>query len=452
MNDASFKEKLLKYVTDREGELIENVKEIVRQPSVSSTGEGVEACCDLIIRKMQSMGIEATKHPVKPFPIITGKVGDDPAKKTVLIYAHYDVQPEGDLALWETPPYDPAVRDGKIYGRGAADNKGPLAAHLSAVQFWLREFGELPVNVKFVFEGCEETGSKGLAEFIAANTELLKADITYSSDGCKNHNDSTVISLGVKGMLSVKLELTTMTRDLHSSYAPVLPNAAWQMVELLNQLKANGRVNIPGFYDDILPLPPREKEIYSKLPDVRENLLRTYGTYPSYPEESGYYAHLNGTPTFNINGLYSGYTGPGEASVIPSKAVARLDIRLVKNQSGEKILESLKEYIRQLGYENVEVTRTGYKPPAKTPIDTPFLPPIEEAVVDIFGGTMIYPNRPSSSPDYVWNEILKTPAIRVRWCDFDADNHAPNEHLSLNNFTRGFRLTATVLKKIGECQ
>ncbi len=444
-----FDQTLEEYVSRHEEELIERLADLVRQPSVSSSGEGVSACCDKIIARMEEIGIRARRHEVEPYPVITGQLGDDPAKKTVFVYAHYDVQPTGDLSLWKTPPFAPDVRDGAIYGRGTADNKGPLSAHLCAAEFWLREFGELPVNVKFLFEGCEESNSAGLHQFLETHQELLRSDVTFFCDGSKNHNDTPIVALGVKGMLYVELRLATMTRDLHSQYAPVLPSAAWQLVELLGKLRKDGVVQIPGFYDDVLPVTPQEKAVYDALPDVSADLKRTYGALPSYDPKLGYYGQLNGTPSFNIAGLLSGHTGKGTATVLTSTAMARIDMRLVAAQDGNKILASLKRYIRDLGYDNVEVICHGVTPPSKTPLDTPYLAPVQRATDRVFGKSMVYPNRPSTAPDYFWTSLLGTPTIQVRWCDFDSDNHAPNEHLGLENYLRGIKLTATAFQEIG---
>lgn len=444
-----FQETLDRYMDQRKDELIGRMADLVRRPSVSSSGEGVSECCDFIIRRMREIGITAQRHETELYPIITGQLGNDPAKKTVLIYAHYDVQPVGDLSRWKTPPFEPTIIGEKIYGRGTADNKGPLSAHLCAAEFYMREMGELPVNLKFLFEGCEESNSTGLHEFIVSHPDLLRSDVTYFSDGSKNHNDSPIIALGVKGMLYVELRLTTMTRDLHSQYAPVLPSAAWQMVELLGKIKKDGKCLIPGFYDDVLPVTPAERAIYDALPDVRDSLKATYNAYPTYDPELGYYGQLNGMPSCNISGLLSGHVGEGTATVLTSTAMARIDMRLVQAQDGEKILASLKKYIKDLGYDNVEVICHGITPPSKTPLDTPYLAPIQHATEQVFGCSMVYPNRPSTAPDYFWTSLLKTPTIQVRWCDFDSDNHAPNEHLTLSNYLRGIRLTATVLHEIG---
>ena len=447
-----FSERLAAYMKDHEQELIDNLAQVIRQPSVSSTGEGVEDCCELIYQRMRRIGLEVEKYPIKPYPVLVGRWGNDPAKKTVLIYAHYDVQPQGDLSKWRTPPFEPTIVDGAMYGRGTADNKGPLTAHLNAIEFWLREYGELPVNVRTIFEGCEENNSAGLEDFLRDHKELLKADMVYFSDGSMNHNEQPIIALGVKGMLYVELELTAMTRDVHSQYASVLPSAAWQMVELLHKLKSDGVVHVPGFYDDVVPATEKEKAIYNTLPNVDANLRASYGTDPIYDPQVGYYVQLNNTPTFNISGMWSGHTGQGGATVLTSKAYAKIDMRLVINQSGEKILENLKKYIRDLGYNNVEVRCTGITPPAKTPVETPWLEPVSKAVDQVFGPHMVYPNRPSTAPDYLWTNVLGLPTIQVRWCDSTSDNHAPNEHLTLSNYLRGSQLTATALKEVGEAQ
>lgn len=448
-NIENFTQRIEEYIENNKGALLNHLCDLIRQPSISSTGEGVEDCCQLVVQKMEDIGIETTVFPTKPYPTIVGKYGSDPAKKNILVYAHYDVQPVGKRELWRSNPFEPIIVEGKMYGRGTADNKGPLMAHLLATEFWIKEFGELPVNLKFIFEGCEENGSIGLPEFLEQNRELLHADMVYFSDGAKNANDQPIIALGVKGMLAVQLNLTTMDKDIHSQYAPVLPSAAWQMVELLGKLRVNGKVAIPGFYDDIVPATEKENEILNNLPNVDEDIKKNYGAYPIYDEETGFYATLNNLPTFNIAGLSSGYTGEGGATVLTSKAMAKIDMRLVIQQSGEKILASLRQYIKDLGYNNVEIDEMGITDPAKTPVDTPFLPVVERAVKEVYGPYMVYPNRPSTAPDYLWTNILKLPTIQVRWCDFDSDNHAPNEKLSVTNYLKGIQMTATAFKELG---
>ena len=419
--------------------------ELVRQPSVSATGEGVEDCCRMIADKMERMGIDTQIHPVKPYPVITGRFGRDSDKKTVLIYAHYDVMPAGDLKLWETPPFEPAVRDGKLYGRGSADNKSPLMAHLAAFDFFMREWGELPVNLIFLFEGCEESGSLGLPEFLQAHKEEWKADLVFFSDGPKNESNLPIIALGAKGHVSIDLRLRTMKKDAHSRFAPVLPSAAWQMVELLGKLKTGDHVNVDGFYDGIVSPEEKELEILRNLPPVKREMEEIYGVALCCGQEENYYVRLNTTPTFNITQVHSGEG----AGVVTCQANASLDIRLVEGQEPQDIFQKVKAYIQKLGYSNVEVEMRGGVLPSKTPVDHPFVPVIEKAVRQVYGDYVVYPCRPSTAPDYLWTRVMGLPAIQVRWSDPDSDNHAPNEHLTIEEYIRGIELTVRVLWELG---
>lgn len=439
--DQKFQESLKK----NRSRWIEDWVELVRQPSISATGEGVEECCCMIADKMKALGIDTDIYPVKPYPVIVGRYGASPQKKTVLIYAHYDVMPEGDLKLWKTPPFEPSVRDGKLYGRGSADNKSPLMAHLEAFGFLRQEAGELPVNVIFLFEGCEESGSLGLPEFLEAHRQEWKADLVFFSDGPKNETNLPIIALGAKGQVSIDLTLRTMKKDAHSRFAPVLPSAAWEMVELLGKLKTGDYVNVEGFYDGIIPPSEKELEILKSLPPVEKEMEEIYGVMPCCGEKENYYVRLNTTPTFNIRQIHSGEG----AGVVTCQAYASLDIRLVEGQEPEDIFRKVKAYIRKLGYTNVEAEMKGGVLPSKTPVDHPYVPVIAEAVREVYGDYVVYPCRPSTAPDFLWTKILGLPAIQVRWSDPDSDNHAPNEHLTIEEYIRGIELTARVLIALG---
>lgn len=445
----NFSSKIQQYLESERERLVSDWLDIVRQPSVSSTGEGIVECCNLIVNKMKDIGLEVTVYPVQPYPAIVGRYGDDPNKKTILIYAHYDVQPPDPLNQWKTPPFEPTIIDGVVYARGSSDNKAPLMAHLKAAEFWIKEYGKLPVNLKFIFEGCEENSSKGLPEFLRENRDLLNADMVFFSDGPRHESGVPIIALGAKGLLSIEITLKTLKKDAHSMYAPVLPNAAWELVELLHKLKTDGVVRIPGFYDQVSPTTPLEKEFLDKLPDVKEKLKNNFGTEPVYPEDKSYYEQLLNTPTFNISGLVAGYTGVGGKTVLPSTATVKLDIRLVANQSSDEVYEKIVNYIRELGYDNVEITRKGSVEPSKTPIDTQYLPLIEKATRETYGEYIVYPCRPSTAPDYLWTNVMQLPAIQVRWCDSDSGNHAPNEHLAIDTYIKGIELTSRVIRIIG---
>ena len=425
---------------------VQDWMDLVAQPSVSATGEGVETCCRLVAEKMERMGLQPEIIPLEPYPAIFAQAGNDPEKPTVLLYAHYDVVPVGNRELWHTDPFEPVIADGKLYGRGAADNKSPLMAHLEAYDFLMRTYGQLPVNVKFIFEGCEESGSKGLPEFLEKNRDKLQADLVFFSDGPKNEANVPIIALGCKGSITIGLTLTTMKVDAHSRYAPILPSAAWQMVELLGKLKTGDHVNVPGFYDGIVPPSEKELEILRGLPSIEQDMEAIYGVAPQYPPELGYYVQLNTTPTFNLKQIHSGEG----AGVVTSRASASIDIRLVEGMDPDETFYKVRDYILALGYTNVEFTYKGGTYPSKTPVDNRFVPTIARATKEVFGSYVIYPCRPSSAPDFLWTRVLGLPAIQVRWSDPDSNNHAPNEHMTVSDYIRGIELTSKVLCLLGE--
>lgn len=432
------------YLQERHNQVLEDWLELIRHVSVSATGEGVADCCAWLKTKMEDLQLEVTQYPLQPSPLLIGRLGHDPAKKTVLIYAHYDVKPAGDLSKWHTKPFVPTLKNGKIYARGSADNKSPLMAHLEALRYYQSRQLELPVNLIFLFEGCEEEGSQGLPEFLVAHKKELQADLVFFSDGPKDPSGRPIIALGAKGDLTVHLKVKTMNRNVHARYAPVLPSAAWQLVELLQQLKQGDQVLIPGFYDDILPLTPAEKKLMQELPESEDQLNTMYAAKSAHYGQD-FYPRLLGLPTFNICWIKTGANG-----IVPAEAEALIDIRLVPGQNPHKIFDLLQSYIAARGYDQVTVEMDGGLEPSKTPIDTPYLPLIAKVTQQIYGPYVIYPCRPSSAPDYLWTNILKLPALQVRWSDADSDNHAPNEHLSVQEYLNGIALTAGVLAALGE--
>lgn len=432
------------YIDRNRSLLLEDWFSLIRHKSVSATGEGIPECCAWLKNRMEALRIQVTKEPVEPYPLLIGRLGQDPCKKTVLIYAHYDVKPAGDLANWHSDPFEPTVRDGKVFARGSADNKSPLMAHLEAVRYYQETGRSLPVNLLFVFEGCEEEGSTGLPEFLQEHKNDLKADLVFFSDGPKDPSNRPIIALGAKGDINIRLSVKTMNRHVHARYAPVLPSAAWKLVEILHGMKQGDKVLIPGFYDGILPLSDAEKHLLEKLPASEEALDEMYDAKPQHLGKD-FYPRLLGQPTFNICWIRSGANG-----VVPAEAEALLDIRLVPGQKPLEIFQKVKDYIASLDDPTVTVTlEEGYLEPSKTPVDTPFLPAIEEVTREIYGSYVIYPCRPSSAPDYLWTNILGLPAIQVRWSDADSDNHAPNEHLSIDEYFKGIALTIKVLDALG---
>lgn len=320
------------YLKDHEKQVMDDWFDLIRQPGVSETGEGIVECCEWLKQKMEELKIETVQYPVKPFPVLVGRYGHSPDKKTILLYAHYDVKPAGDLSLWKSDPFEPTIRDGKVYARGSADNKSPLMAHLKALEYYQKREIEVPVNLIFLFEGCEEAGSTGLPEFLAEHKAELQADMVFFSDGPKDPSGLPIIALGAKGNLGILITVETMNRNVHARYAPVLPSAAWRMVELLNKLKQGDQILIPGFFEGIIPLNEKELEIMRNLPESEENLNEIYGACSSHYGDQ-FYPRLLGLPTFNICWIKTGANG-----IVPAKAQVMMDIRLVPGQDPMRYL------------------------------------------------------------------------------------------------------------------
>lgn len=430
------------FIQEQEQSLLDDWFQLISHVSVSETGEGVEECCDWIYGKMAALGLVVQKYDVRPFPVLVGRTHRDPAKKTVLLYAHYDVKPAGDPGKWRTDPFRPTVVDGKVYARGSADNKSPLMAHLEALAYYRNRGLELPVNLIYLFEGCEESGSLGLPEFLEAHRQELDADMVFFSDGSKDPSGKPIIALGCKGCLNFTIRVKTMTKNVHSRYAPVLPSAAWALVDLLSKLKQGDQVLVPGFYDGLRPINEKERALLETLPSSEDELNRIYQAKPqNYGRE--FYPRLFFQPTFNVQSIRCGANG-----VVPAEAEASVDIRLAPGQKGEDVFEKIRAYIAALGYDNVELEFEGCIPPSQTDVSTPYLPAVEDICTQIYGDYILYPCRPSSAPDFLWTDILKLPAIQVRWSDADSDNHAPNEHLSIREYFDGIVLTACAFPAI----
>src|SRR5215212_1336880 len=241
------------YVDEHAESMLEQLKVLVRQPSISAQDVGVKECAELLAEMMRADGIDTQILPTAGQPVIVGKGDAVPGAPTVLIYGHYDVQPVDPLEAWHSPPFEPVVRDGRLWGRGTGDNKGQLLAQLLAYRAWNAVAGRPPVNVKFIFEGEEESISPHLADFCRRNRELLQADLVYESDGPVHGSGRQTVSLGVRGVLSVELEARGANRDFHSGHGGnLLPNPAWELVHLLGTMRSlDGRILIDGFYDDV---------------------------------------------------------------------------------------------------------------------------------------------------------------------------------------------------------
>jgi acetylornithine deacetylase/succinyl-diaminopimelate desuccinylase-like protein len=416
---------------------------------------GVKECAELLAQMMRDDGIETQILPTAGQPVIVGKGDHVPGAPTALVYGHYDVQPVDPPEAWHSPPFEPTVRDGRLWGRGTGDNKGQLLAQLLAYRAWKQVAGGPPLNITFIFEGEEESMSPNFASFCREHRDLLKADVAYTSDGPVHESGRYLISLGVRGVLTVELEAKGARRDYHSGHGGnLLPNPAWEMVHLLSTMRApDGRILIDGFYDDVRPVEPLERAAIDELPHDLDAYLKTQeiGRLIAHPADN-FFERFMFHPTLNIAGFTSGYGGQGTKTIIPSKAIVKIDMRLVVDQSADDIWEKFQAHVKRHA-PNVIARRLGSMEPSRTPVSEPYVQVIAQAVERATGAKpYISPSSGGSLPDYAFTRDLQLPLVKVPYANVDEANHAPNENLELTRFYDGIRISAHVYEALARAK
>ena len=441
-------------IEERKDVYLQQLFQFLREKSISTQNIGVLECAKLLKSYMDEIKINTRLLETKGHPVVYGEMIKDPDAFTLLIYGHYDVQPADPIEEWNSPPFEPTIRDGKIYCRGVGDNKGQLMAQLLAVKTYLDVFEEVPINLKFVFEGEEECGSIHLSEFVTEHKELLSADLVYTSDGPMHDSGSPYVLLGVRGMLYVELTAQGGEWDNHSgNKGNIVPNPAWELIDLLRTMRdQEGRVLIEGFYDNIIPPTEKEIEIIKNLPYNNENIGEKIGYNDLDMDGETYYRKLTLEPTFNIAGFSSGYSGEGSKTIIPAKATLKMDMRLVVDQDPEDVFEKFSAHVKKYA-PGVKVKHLGDMKPSRTSADNELVGVVTEAVKTSFEkDPVLQPSLGGSLPDYVWTQILGVPSVIVPYANFDEANHSPNENMGIDNFFDGIKCTCHVLHSLGKFQ
>jgi len=433
---------------------LETLFTLLRQPSISAQNVGVRECADLLAGMVKDAGMVARIMETQSQPVIYAERIVSPEAFTVLFYGHYDVQPPEPLESWHSAPFRPEVRDGKIFGRGTGDNKGQLMAHVLAVQTWIATRGELPLNIKMVFEGEEESSSPHLDAFVASNRGLLKADLVYTSDGSLHETGTPLVILGVRGILFIELTAWGAKWDNHSgNKGGVVPNPAWKIVDLLRTMRdMQGHVTVDGFYDGVSPPDAATLELIRRLPFDPEKTRAAIGYDGFDLDRETYYRRLMLEPTFNIAGFTSGYGGEGSKTIIPAKAVLKVDFRLVGDQDPEDIFLKVSRHVQQHA-PDIHIKYLGSMKPSRTRPDVPAVQRVVEAVREAYGvEPMVQPSLGGSLPDYVWTRTLGVPSVLVPYANADENNHAPNENLDLENFYAGIKCTLCLLDRLSRAE
>ncbi len=388
-------------------------------------------------------------------PIVYGDWLHAPGAPTILCYGHYDVQPVDPIELWESPPFEPAVREGRIYARGATDDKGQLYIHLKAIEAHLAQRGRLPVNVKVLIEGEEEVGGTHLEAFVRGHAQFLAADAVVNSDSAMFARGVPSITYAIRGLAYFQLDVRGPSVDLHSgSFGGAVANPAMVLADILSWLRdPTGRVTIPGFYDDVRPLTEEERLEFAKLPFDEQEFCESLGT-PELSGERGYTTleRIWARPTLEVNGLLSGFTGEGSKTVIPAVAMAKVSMRLVPGQDPARIGDLFEAYVARLAPKTVTVRVTrmhGGHPWMMSP-NHPFVRAAGRAMEHGFGKRPIFTREGGSNGIVsVFQEVLGAPTVMLGIGLPDENPHAPNENLDLTNFHRGIIAAAHLLEEIG---
>jgi acetylornithine deacetylase/succinyl-diaminopimelate desuccinylase-like protein len=449
---------IYQYIDDNFQRFISELFTLLKQPSISSQRIGVEECARLLAKMMEDVGIRCEILPMggrnNP-PLVYGEISSPGAKKTVLIYGHFDVQPPEPLDQWDSPPFDPSIRNGRIYARGSADNKGQLFAHIKAVEAIMNTAKELPVNLKFLCDPEEEIGSPSLDDFVKAHADRFSADMAYNSDGAMDASGRPILSFGNRGICYVEINYQEANRDLHSGqFGGPVPNPNWRVIDFLSTLRdPSGRVAIEGFYDDIVPPTAAEKDAIARIP-FNEEETRQYLGLKKFdgPKDVEYWEKIMFHPTLNICGYSSGYGGQGTKTVLPCKTRVKIDMRLVKNQNPYDIFKKFKKHMEKHGFGDLDLKLMTAYNPAKTPIEHPMSKAVVAGVKKAFqSDPILYPLTGGSNPTSIITDFLGIPIIKVPYGSHDECNHAPNENLVIDLFIKGIKCSATVfceLRKI----
>lgn len=442
---------VLQKIDENADRAIEAAKHLCSIPTVAAKGEGIEETAELVQQMLEDVGISSQLHKTSGAPVVTGHL-DVGAKRTLLFYDHYDVQPAEPFDLWISPPFEPEIRDGRIYARGIADNKGDTVSRIWTIRAFKEAGIELPVNIKFVIEGEEEISSPNLPDFTKKNSEFLKADAGIWEFGSAGFDGTQEAWLGLKGILYVQLEVERLTHDAHSSNSAILPSAPFRLVWALNALKdENERILIEGFYDDVVPMTANEREFIAKVDLEEEARRKFYGidqfvnNYEGDALREAYYYQ----PHLSIDGLTSGYQEKGSMTVLPAKASAKIDFRLVENQQPSDLVKKLRQHLDRHGFTDVKIAWYEGYAAAKTPVDHPFVSIVDKANQAVFGHPIrIHPTCPGSGPLYLFKDYV--PMISIGIGDHDSRAHSPNESVPVDNYIKSMKRIAVIINEMAK--
>ncbi len=431
-------------VRERSDALVRTLLESVRIASVSLTGEGIADQVAFLTRRLRGWGFTVEVHATTSHPIVYAEAGPADARFTWLLYGHYDVYPADEQQEgWRTKPFEPVVEGDRVWGRGTGDNKGQHLAMLGAIALWRELHGELPVRVKVILEGDEETGSVPLPKFVEENRARLAADLCCYSDGPMFPGDQPVLLMGVRGNLGLEFLAKGAKRNLHSgNFGGVAPNPTLDLVHLLAEMvDREGRLAVPGAAYAEVEISAPDLAAVRRLSLDHAGFRESVGVEPvTGADDALFHERLMLRPAFNVSGFAAGYTGAGQKSIIYKEALAKADVRLVGGQDPQEVLAAIRAFAQARGYDAIEIHGTKATPPSRTPLDHPLVPRVKDAVAKGFGREpLVVPSLGGTTPDYVFTRLLGLPSIVVPLAPYDENNHAPNESTKVSLYLAGIR-------------
>ncbi|HUE75326.1 MAG TPA: M20/M25/M40 family metallo-hydrolase [Chloroflexota bacterium] len=452
-DQASIDSRLDAHIREHLADNLAELAELVRQPSISAQNRGLNETADLVAALLRRRGLRAEIRQTGGAPVVYAESATN-HDRTIIFYNHYDVQPPEPLELWSSSAFEPAERDGKLYGRGVADDKGHIVSRLAALDATRAVLGDYPCRIKFLIEGEEEIGSPNLDHFVAENRDLLAADACIWESGGVNHLGQPVLYLGMRGIASAELRVNTAQRDAHSGTGgSIFPNAAWRLVWALASIKGpDERIRLPGFYDAVVPPSERDRDLMAKAPDVARAYRDLFGLKEFLHDLSGVDLKVAAVfnPSCTINGLGSGYQGPGAKTVLPCEASAKIDFRLVPDQDPTEVIRQLREHLASEGFGDIEVHPMAGEHPARVNPDDPFVRLAVETARDLYGtDPVLEPIVGGSGPMYPFVKYLNVPIATPGIGYMDTRAHAPDENIRLDDFVRGTQHMARILARFG---
>ncbi len=451
---------IISFVDSSKDRYLSELKDFLAIPSVSSQknhNPDMRRCAQWVSDHMRTVGMQNIQiFETKGHPIVYSEWMGAPGKPTVLFYGHYDVQPVDPLNLWTSPPFEATIRGENLYARGSADDKGQVFIHLKAIEAYMKNGGSLPVNLKMLVEGEEEVGSENLDDFVEGHKDLLKADLVLISDSSMFAKGVPSVCYGLRGLSYMEIEVTGPNRDLHSgSFGGSVHNPIQALSEMIASLHdKNGKIAIPGFYKDVRPLTKPERSAFKKLPWNDKRYAKELGVGTLYGEK-GFTTleRLWARPTLECNGIWGGYTEEGAKTVLPSKASAKISMRIVPDQDSEKISKLFEKHIKKIAPKTVSVKVRAHHggEPAITPIDSPGVQAAVAALEKGFGKKPLYQREGGSIPIVVqFKKILGLDTVLLGFGLPDENAHAPDEFINLDNFFGGVRTSVHFYSELPE--